>query len=336
MSRFLDAARGKPVDVTPIWLMRQAGRSLPEYRKLRERYTLTDIVAQPELCAEVTLQPVRRLGVDAAVMFADIMLPLRGMGVELDLVENVGPVIAHPITSVVDVERLSLPEGEDAAPQVITAVRHVVKESPVPVICFAGAPFTLASYLIEGKPTRDFIKTKRMMYGDPAAWTKLMRKLTDVVIDYLKLQADAGVDAIQLFDSWVGCLSKEDYVAHVLPYSRELFAAIDKTKTPRIHFGTNTSAFLEEFASVECEVVGVDWRLPLDDAWKKIGAGKAIQGNLDPIVVLGDFDLVKQKVDDIFARLPRKEGFIFNLGHGVLPDTPYENLIKLTEYVHAK
>ena len=334
---FLAACARKPAAHVPVWYMRQAGRCLPEYRALKEKHNILTLARTPELATEVSLMPIRRFGVDAAILFADIMLPLIGMGVDLEIVEAIGPVIADPIKDERDVDKL---RGIDPADfEYLTKTIRMIKRElagKIPLIGFSGAPFTLASYLIEGKPTRDFIKTKRMMYGDPAAWTKLMGKLTDVVIDYLKLQADAGVDAIQLFDSWVGCLSKEDYVAHVLPYSRELFAAIDKTKTPRIHFGTNTSAFLEEFASVECEVVGVDWRLPLDDAWKKIGAGKAIQGNLDPIVVLGDFDLVKQKVDDIFARLPRKEGFIFNLGHGVLPDTPYENLIKLTEYVHAK
>jgi uroporphyrinogen decarboxylase len=334
---FIAACLRQPAAHTPVWYMRQAGRCLPEYRALKEKHNILTLARTPELATEISLMPIHRFGVDAAILFADIMLPLIGMGVDLEIVETIGPVIADPIKDERDVAKL---RGIDPADfEYLTKTIRMIKRElagKIPLIGFSGAPFTLASYLIEGKPTRDFIKTKQMMYGDPAAWSKLMRKLTDVVIDYLKLQTDAGVDAIQIFDSWVGCLSKEDYVAHVLPYSRELFAAIDATKTPRIHFGTNTTAFLEEFASVECEVVGVDWRLSLDDAWKKIGAGKAIQGNLDPIVVLGDFDLVKQKVDDIFARLPRKQGFIFNLGHGVLPDTPYENLIKLTEYVHAK
>jgi uroporphyrinogen decarboxylase len=217
LSRFLDAANRRPVDATPVWLMRQAGRSLPEYRKLRERWSLVEIVSQPELCAEVTLQPVRRLNVDAAVMFADIMLPLRGMGVEFELVENVGPVIAHPVSSAADIERLTVPAGDEAAPQVIVAVRHVVAASPVPVICFAGAPFTLASYLIEGKPSRDFAKIKAFMYSEPAAFDLLLGKLAATMTAYLQAQVAAGAAAVQLFDSWVGALALEDYESRVLP-----------------------------------------------------------------------------------------------------------------------
>jgi uroporphyrinogen decarboxylase len=226
VSRFLDAANRRPVDVTPIWLMRQAGRSLPEYRKLRERWSLLDIVAQPELCAEVTLQPVKRLGVDAAVMFADIMLPLRGMGVEFELIENVGPVVAKPITSAADIDRLVIPAGEEAAPQVIAAVRQVVAQSPVPVIAFAGAPFTLASYLIEGRPSRDFTKVKSFMYSEPAAFENLLTKLSATMAGYLKAQVAAGASAVQLFDSWVGALAVEDYETRVLAHTHAIFVAL--------------------------------------------------------------------------------------------------------------
>jgi uroporphyrinogen decarboxylase len=335
MSRFLDAARGKPVDVTPIWLMRQAGRSLPEYRKLRERYTLTEIVAQPDLCAEVTLQPVRRLGVDAAVMFADIMLPLRGMGVEFELVENVGPVIARPITSLADVERLRVPDGEEAAPQVITAVRRVVRESPVPVICFSGAPFTLASYLIEGRPSRDFARVKAFMFNESQAFDLLLEKLATTMTGYLKAQVAAGAQAIQLFDSWVGALAREDYEARVVRHTGAIFAALEPLNVPRIHFGTNTAGLLEPIAESGPDIVSLDWRVPLDDGWLRVGLSRGIQGNLDPAVLLGPADLVRDRAREVLRRAGGRAGHIFNLGHGVLPETTVENLQVLVETVHS-
>lgn len=335
MSRFLDAARRQPVDVTPIWLMRQAGRSLPEYRKLRERYTLIDIVAQPELCAEVTLQPVRRLGVDAAVMFADIMLPLRGMGVDFELVESVGPVIAHPIASAADVERLRVPDGEEAAPQVITAVRHVVSESPVPVICFSGAPFTLASYLIEGRPSRDFAKAKAFMFNQPEAFDRLLEKLATTMTGYLKAQVAAGARAIQLFDSWVGALAREDYESRVVSHTRVMFESLAALDVPRIHFGTDTASLLEPIARSGPDVISLDWRMPLDEGWQRVGLQRAIQGNLDPAVLLGPEDFVRERAREVLRRAGGRPGHIFNLGHGVLPDTPVENLQVLIETVHS-
>jgi uroporphyrinogen decarboxylase len=322
------------VDVTPVWLMRQAGRSLPEYRKLRERWTLVDIVAQPELCAEVTLQPVRRLGVDAAVMFADIMLPLRGMGVEFDLVENVGPVIARPIASAADVERLVVAPGEEAAPQVITAVRQVVAQSPVPVIAFSGAPFTLASYLIEGRPSRDFSRVKAFMYTEPQAFDKLLDKLSATMAGYLRAQVAAGAHAVQLFDSWVGALAVEDYVDRVLPHTRSIFDALKSLGVPRIHFGTDTAGLLESIASTGPDLVSLDWRVPLDDGWKRVGHDRGIQGNLDPAVLLGPPELVRERARDVLRRAGGRPGHIFNLGHGVLPSTPLENLQLLVETVH--
>lgn len=334
MSRFLDAARKRPVDVTPVWLMRQAGRSLPEYRQLREHWRLVDIVAQPELCAEVTLQPVRRLGVDAAVMFADIMLPLRGMGVEFELVEDVGPVIAHPITGEADVDRLRVPAGEEAAPQVITAVRQVVSESPVPVICFSGAPFTLASYLIEGRPSRDFLKVKTFMYSQPAAFERLLAKLSATMAAYLRAQVAAGAAAIQVFDSWVGALAREDYDARVLPHTRSLFAELASLDVPRIHFGTNTAGLLESIASAGPDIVSLDWRVPLDAGWSIVGHDRGIQGNLDPAVLLGPPELVRERARDVLRRAGGRAGHIFNLGHGVHPSTPLENLQLLIETVH--
>jgi uroporphyrinogen decarboxylase len=334
LSRFLEAAHRRPVDVTPIWLMRQAGRSLPEYRKLRERWTLVDIVAQPELCAEVTLQPVRRLGVDAAVMFADIMLPLRGMGVDFELVENVGPVLARPITSPSDVDQLVVPAGEEAAPQVITAVRHVVGQSPVPVIAFSGAPFTLASYLIEGRPSRDFAKVKAFMYTEPAAFERLLAKLATTMAGYLKSQVAAGASAVQLFDSWAGALAVEDYEAHVLPHTRAILDELKSAGVPRIHFGTDTAALLESIASTGPDIVSLDWRVPLDAGWKRVGHQRGIQGNLDPAVLLGPAELVRARARDVLRRAGGRPGHIFNLGHGVLPSTPLENLQLLVETVH--
>ena len=334
MSRFLDAARRRPVDVTPVWLMRQAGRSLPEYRKLRERWKLVDIVAQPELCAEVTLQPVRRLGVDAAVMFADIMLPLRGMGVEFELVEDVGPVITHPITDEAGVDRLRVPAGAEAAPQVITALRQVVSESPVPVICFSGAPFTLASYLIEGRPSRDFLKVKTFMYSQPAAFERLLAKLAATMAAYLRAQVAAGASAIQVFDSWVGALAREDYDARVLPHTRSLLGELASLDVPRIHFGTNTAGLLESIASAGPDVVSLDWRVPLDAGWSVVGHDRGIQGNLDPAVLLGPPELVRERARDVLRRAGGRAGHIFNLGHGVHPSTPLENLQLLVETVH--
>ena len=334
MSRFLDAAHKRPVDATPVWLMRQAGRSLPEYRKLRERWSLVDIVAQPELCAEVTLQPVRRLGVDAAVMFADIMLPLRGMGVDFELVENVGPVLARPITSPEDVDGLVVPSGEEAAPQVITAVRYVVAQSPVPVIAFSGAPFTLASYLIEGRSSRDFAKVKAFMYLEPKAFDRLLAKLAATMAGYLKAQVAAGASAVQLFDSWAGALAVEDYEARVLPHTRAIFDELKSLDVPRIHFGTDTAALLESIASTGPDIVSLDWRVPLDAGWKRVGLERGIQGNLDPAVLLGPPQLVRERARDILRRAGGRPGHIFNLGHGVLPSTPLENLQLLIETVH--
>jgi uroporphyrinogen decarboxylase len=334
MSRFMDAANRRPVDTTPIWLMRQAGRSLPEYRKLRERWKLVDIVAQPELCAEVTLQPVRRLGVDAAVMFADIMLPLRGMGVDFELVEDVGPVVTQPIESADDVHRLRVAGGEEAAPEVISAVRQVVAESPVPVICFCGAPFTLASYLIEGKPSRDFKKVKAFMYNQPEAFEQLLAKLAATMGAYLAAQLAAGASAVQVFDSWVGALSVEDYQERVLPHTRAIFDALAPLGVPRMHFGTHTASLLELIASAGPDIVSLDWRVPLDRGWDRVGRDRGVQGNLDPAVLLGPAALVRQRARDILRRADGRRGHIFNLGHGVLPETPLENLQLLVETVH--
>ncbi|MGH7776897.1 MAG: uroporphyrinogen decarboxylase [Candidatus Dormibacterales bacterium] len=333
MSTFLEAARGRPVETTPVWLMRQAGRALPEYRRVRESHRLVDIVARPELCAEVTLQPVRRLRVDAAVMFADIMLVTRGMGVDFELVEEVGPVIANPVRSAADVERLRTPPAEESVPEVLAAVRQVAAESPVPLICFSGAPFTLASYIIEGRPTRDFSLTKEFMFKEPAAWDRLLAKLAEVVAGYLAAQVGAGAAALQLFDSWVGALSPQDYAERVLPHSRRVFEAVAGLGVPRIHFGTGSAGLLELMAEAGPDVVSVDWRVELDRAWPRLG-GLGIQGNLDPAVLLGPPELVRARAREILSRAGGRPGHIFNLGHGVLPQTPLENLQVLVETVH--
>ncbi len=333
--RFLRACRREPVDTTPIWLMRQAGRSLPEYRKLRERHTLLDIVADADLCSEVTLQPVRRLGVDAAVMFADIMLPLRGMGVDFELVESVGPVIARPIRAAADVDRLGEPAGEEAAPIVIDAVRRVVAESPVPLIAFSGAPFTLASYLIEGRPSRQFTLTKQFMYQEPAAFGRLLGRLSRVMTGYLRAQVGAGAAAVQLFDSWVGALAPRDYHEHVLPHTRAIFSGLADLDVPRIHFGTDTATLLDAIATTGADVVGLDWRVSLDAAWRRIGFGHAVQGNLDPAVLTGPASLVRERAAEVLREAGGRPGHVFNLGHGVLPESTLSNLELLVETVHA-
>jgi uroporphyrinogen decarboxylase len=315
--------------------MRQAGRSLPEYRRLRERWTLADIVAQSDLCAEVTLQPVRRLGVDAAVMFADIMLPVRNMGVDFELVDGVGPVIANPVASVADINGLRVPDGEEAAPAVIAAVRQVVAESPVPVICFAGAPFTMASYLIEGRPTRSFEKVKAFMFTQPEAFDQLLDKLSRTMSGYLTAQVKAGAQAVQLFDSWVGALALEDYLGRVAPHTRAILDALRPLKVPRIHFGTDTAHLLEAIAEMGPDIISLDWRVPLDQGWRRVGHERGIQGNLDPGVLLGPPDLVQARTRDVLRRAAGRPGHIFNLGHGVPPDASVENLQLLVETVHS-
>jgi uroporphyrinogen decarboxylase len=333
-SLFIRACRRQAVERTPVWLMRQAGRSLPEYRALREQWTLEQIVAQPELCAEVTLQPVRRLGVDAAVMFADIMLPLRGMGVDFELVESVGPVIADPIRTPAAVNALRTPPAAESVPQILEAIAIVTRESPVPVVCFSGAPFTLASYLIEGRPSRDFLLTKEFMYREPAAFDALLAKLAAVMSEYLAAQVRAGAHALQLFDSWVGALSPSDYRSRVLPHTRSIFEATAGLGVPRIHFGTNTSGLLELIASSGADVVSLDWRVDLDAGWKRAGHHLGVQGNLDPAALLGPQDAMVAAARDVLRRAGGRAGHVFNLGHGVLPGSPLENLQALVETVH--
>jgi uroporphyrinogen decarboxylase len=329
------ACRRELVERTPVWFMRQAGRSLPEYRELRKRHDLFSVCRQPELCAEVTLQPVRAHDVDAAVMFADIMLPVLGMGVDVELVENVGPVIARPIRTMADVERLRVPDPEEAVPFILEAVELVRAELPVEkaVIGFAGGPFTVAGYLIEGKPTREFVQTKACMFGSPEVWHALMDKLADTFSSYLRAKVEAGADVIQLFDSWVGTLSVDDYQEFVAPYSARVLAAVD---VPTIHFGTGTTHLLPTMAAAGGDVIGLDWRLRIERGWEIVGENRGVQGNLDPALLLGPFERVEAAAVRILEGVAGRSGHIFNLGHGVLPDTDPADLRRLVELVHAR
>ena len=326
------AARREPVERTPVWFMRQAGRSLPEYREIRRRWGLFDVVHRPELCADVTLQPVRRHDVDAAVMFTDIMFPAIGMGVEVDLVENVGPVVANPIESAEDVERLTTPEPEESCPFVLESIK-LVREALRPdqaVIGFCGGPFTVAGYLIEGKPSREFTKVKTMMYRRPATWHGLMEKLADGFALYVRGKVRAGADVIQVFDSWVGALSPADYEEFVAPYSARILGSVD---VPTIHFGTGTATLLGAMAAAGGNVIGLDWRIPLDAGWEEVGEGRGVQGNLDPAALLAPWDRLEAAALDVLKRAGGRPGHIFNLGHGVLPQTDPDALTRLTRLV---
>jgi uroporphyrinogen decarboxylase len=326
------ACRREPVERTPVWFMRQAGRSLPQYREIRKRYGLFDVVRRPELCAEVTLQPVEAHGVDAAVMFTDIMFPVLGMGVDVELVENVGPVIAEPIATAADVERLQVGDPEESAPFILEAVR-LVREQLAPeraVIGFCGGPFTVAGYLIEGKPSREFAKVKALMYGEPDVWHALCDKLADQFARYVAGKVRAGADVIQVFDSWVGALSVDDYEEFVAPYSARILAAVD---VPTIHFGTGTTHLLPTMASAGGDVIGLDWRVPLDRGWELAGEDRGVQGNLDPAVLLGPWERIEVATRAILDRAGGRSGHVFNLGHGVPPETDPAVLRRLTEYV---
>jgi uroporphyrinogen decarboxylase len=315
--------------------MRQAGRSLPEYRALRERYSFFELAGTPELCAEVTLQPVRRLGVDAAVLFADIMTPILPMGIDVELVEGVGPLVAEPIASAADVERLHVPDAQAAFAHVVEAV-GMIRDELAPeraLVGFCGGPFTVAGYLVEGKPSRDFVRAKELMYQRPDVWRALMEKLTQTFADYIREQADAGADAIQLFDSWVGVLSVADYEEFVAPYSARVLGAVE---VPTIHFGTGTAHLLASMAGAGGDAIGLDWRIPLDEGWLAVGPERAVQGNVDPAVLLGPWDRTEAAALDVLERAGGRPGHVFNLGHGVLPATNPDDLARLVDLVQER
>ncbi len=335
-SAFLRACRREPVPHTPVWFMRQAGRSLPEYRRVREGVGMLEACARPDLVTEITLQPVRRHGVDAAVLFSDIVVPLKAVGVDLDIKPGVGPVIARPIRSAADLDQLRPLEPDDVS-YVAEAVRALVGElGATPLVGFAGAPFTLASYLVEGGPSRNHEHTKALMYGAPQVWDELMARLAAIAAAFLHVQVAAGASAVQLFDSWVGALPATDYVRHVQPHSAAVLGSLEPTGVPRIHFGVGTGELLGHMAEAGADVMGVDFRLPLDEAVPRIGPGRAVQGNLDPAVLFAPWEVVAERTRAVLAAGRAAPGHVFNLGHGVIPDTDPDVLTRVVELVHAE
>ena len=334
-SSFLRACYRQPNDVTPVWFMRQAGRYMAEYRAIREKYSLIEICHHPEIAAEVTLQPVNALGVDAAILFADILLPAIPLGVGLEFVKGEGPVLQNPVRTMDDVKNLHPVDAESDLRYVMDAIRILRGQlTDVPLIGFCGAPFTVASYIIEGGPSREFLKTKSMMYSAPDVWHALMEKLSVVLSDYLLAQIRSGAQAVQVFDSWVGALSPSDYENFVLPYSKKILQDAQKENVPVIHFGTNTTTLLSLMKRAGGDVIGLDWRIPLDDGWKLLGDDVAVQGNLDPTILFAPRDEIKKRVHDVLKRANGKPGHIFNLGHGILQHTPVDNVKAVVDIVH--
>jgi uroporphyrinogen decarboxylase len=337
--RFLRACRREPVDRTPVWFMRQAGRYMPEYREIRAHHSLLDICRNPELATIVTLQPVNRINVDAAILFSDLLLPLEPMGIPFDFVRGEGPAIENPLRSEADIDRLKRFEPRDALAHVLTTIRLVRAElatssNHVPLIGFGGAPFTLASYAIEGGHSNNFALTKALMYSNPGAWHRLCEMLSSIMGDYMKAQIEAGVQAVQIFDSWAGALNSADYREFVMPHTRRIFDAVRGMGVPTIHFGTGTAAILRDMREAGGDVIGADWRIPLDEAWERIGHDRAIQGNLDPTLLLAPLDRMLAGADDVLRRAGGRVGHIFNLGHGILPSTPVEHVQALAQHVH--
>jgi uroporphyrinogen decarboxylase len=318
--------------------MRQAGRYMAAYQALRQRYSLLDLCKTPELAAEVTLQPIRRLPVDAAIVFTDLLIPLEPMGARLVFALNEGPVIENPVRSASDVRALRMVDPQADLAFTLEAIRMVCREldGKVPLIGFAGAPFTLASYLIEGSGSRHYIQTKQLMYHQPEAWHELLDKLASVARSFLHAQIAAGAQVVQLFDSWVGCLSPEDYRRYVLPYTTQVIGGLRDAGAPVIHFGTGTAMLLDAMREAGSDVIGVDWRIPLDDAWRRIGPDVGIQGNLDPVALFAPLPEIERRVDDILQRAGNRPGHIFNLGHGILPETPVEHVQAVADLVHAR
>ncbi len=334
-SRFVRACRALPVDVTPVWFMRQAGRYMAEYRAVRQKHSLIEICKKPQVAAEVTITAAEALQVDAAIIFADLLLPLEVMGQPFHFSTGEGPKIERPVASAADVRKLRTDRAADLG-YVSEAVRLVSMHfaSRLPVIGFCGAPFTLASYMIEGGGSRNYVLTKKMMYNSPQVWDELLCKLVTVTSEYAAEQVRAGGDAIQVFDSWVGCLSVEDYRQYVLPRTTELVNKLQKTGVPVIYFGTDTSTLLPSMKETGADVIGVDWRIPLDMAWRSIGFKGAVQGNLDPVVLFADWKHIQARAEAVLRRAHGYEGHIFNLGHGILPETPVENVKAVAAFVH--
>jgi len=333
---FLKACRREAVDYTPVWLMRQAGRYMEEYMVIRRKYDFLTMCKTPELATEVTLQPVNKLGVDAAILFADILLPLDGMGIQLEFAKNEGPVIHNPVRNMRDVEDIRVIDAEEATPYVMEAIRMLRREleGKVPLIGFSGAPFTIASYIIEGGGSKEYKNCKTMMWAAPEVWHAMMKKVAEVVLRYLKAQIKAGAQAVQMFDSWVGTLNNEDYREFVLPYSKYVLDGLKGEGLPVIHFANNASHMLELVAEAGGDVIGLDWRINLDVAWQRIGYDRAVQGNMDPFMLFAPPKVIEAKVKDILARAGSRPGHIFNLGHGINKETPVENVIALVEAVH--
>jgi uroporphyrinogen decarboxylase len=337
---FLRACRGLPVDRTPVWLLRQAGRYQPEYRAIREKHSMLDVIRTPELAARVTLLPIDSFGLDAAIVFSDILPPLVGMGLDLDFVKGEGPHIGNPIASPRDVDLLGTPPAEETMTGTLEAIRIVRSEletRDTPVIGFAGAPFTLASYAIEGGTSKDFTRTKAFMLSEPAAWKRLLGKLVTVQADYLLAQVAAGAQALQVFDSWAGrALGREDYLRYVAPHNRELFATISAAGVPVVNFSLGVSAYLSEAASCGGDVVGLDWSLPLDVAWERVGFERPVQGNLDPAALLAPWRELRFRIDDVLERAAGHPGHVFNVGHGLTPHTPVDSVRRLVDHVREQ
>ncbi|HEY7850969.1 MAG TPA: uroporphyrinogen decarboxylase [Ktedonobacterales bacterium] len=338
-SRFLKACRREPTDATPIWLMRQAGRYMPAYRKVREHHPLLTIIKTPELACEVTLQPIETFDLDAAIIFADILPPLEGMGLHLRFAEGEGPVIGNPVRTVDDITRLRVHPPEETLPFTLEAIRLARAQLDgrnIPLIGFSGAPFTLAAYAIEGRGSRNYALAKGLMMSAPAAWDELMTKLSEVVGTYLLAQARAGAQALQLFDSWAGQLSASDYRQFALPYTQRAITIAREAGVPIIHFATDTSGYLEAMRETGADVISVDWRIDLGAAWQRLGEDAAVQGNLDPVALLAPWDALKQRAQAILDQADGRAGHIFNLGHGILPETPTDNVKRLVDFVHEQ
>jgi uroporphyrinogen decarboxylase len=333
--RFLRACRREPVDATPVWFMRQAGRYMADYRALRKRYTLLEICREPELAVAVTLQPVDVIDVDAAILFSDLLIPFTPLGLEFDFVKGEGPSIHYPIRRAADVDRLRRFEPREDLSHVLETIRILRRElrDRVPLIGFGGAPFTLAAYAIEGGPSTSYMQTKTFMYSQPEAWHRLCGRFAEVIAEYMVAQVEAGAQAIQIFDSWAGALGRNDYREFALPHTRRIFDRLRLTGVPTVHFGVGTAAILEDLAEGGGDVIGIDWRQPIDEAWARLPE-RGVQGNLDPMLLLGPRERMLAATDDVLRRVDRRVGHIFNLGHGVLPPTPLEHVQELAQYVH--